>query len=290
MAEPFRILTLNNISTAAWSACPATATRSPPTSTARTRSCCARRTCTPTRCRNRCSRSHVPAPARTTSRSRRSPRRGVPGVQHAGRQRQRGEGTRARRPADRGAQPRRRVAVRRGLSGDDAAIDAATEKGKKHFVGFELPGRTLGVVGLGAIGVAVAEQRASLGMNVLGYDPQITVERAWSLPRERAAGAVARRPVRSARRFRRRARAADARDAQGSSMRQRLALMRRGGVLLNFARAASSTTRPCSRRSTPGSCTPTSAISRRTRSRTPARRDAAAPRARRPGRPRTTAR
>jgi D-3-phosphoglycerate dehydrogenase len=69
----------------------------------------------------------------------------------------------------------------RGLSGDDAAIDAAVEKGKKNFVGFELPGRTLGVVGLGAIGVEVANSALALGMKVLGYDPQITVQRAWQL-------------------------------------------------------------------------------------------------------------
>jgi D-3-phosphoglycerate dehydrogenase / 2-oxoglutarate reductase len=69
----------------------------------------------------------------------------------------------------------------RGLNGDDAAIDVAVEKGKKDFVGFELPGRTLGVIGLGAIGVAVANSAVNLGMKVLGYDPQITVQRAWQL-------------------------------------------------------------------------------------------------------------
>lgn len=69
----------------------------------------------------------------------------------------------------------------RGLTGDDAAIDAAVEKGKKNFVGFELPGRTLGVVGLGAIGVEVANSALALGMKVLGYDPQLTVQRAWQL-------------------------------------------------------------------------------------------------------------
>jgi len=69
----------------------------------------------------------------------------------------------------------------RSLSGDDEAIDQAVEAGKKRFVGFELPGRTLGVVGLGAIGVEVANSALALGMKVLGYDPQITVQRAWQL-------------------------------------------------------------------------------------------------------------
>ncbi len=69
----------------------------------------------------------------------------------------------------------------RSLAGDDAAIDEATEKGKKDFAGFELPGRTLGVIGLGAIGVEVANAAERLGMRVIGYDPQITVQRAWQL-------------------------------------------------------------------------------------------------------------
>jgi D-3-phosphoglycerate dehydrogenase len=68
-----------------------------------------------------------------------------------------------------------------GLEGDDAAIHRAVEAGKKQFVGFELPGRTLGVIGLGAIGVKVANAARSLGMRVVGYDPTITVARAWQL-------------------------------------------------------------------------------------------------------------
>jgi D-3-phosphoglycerate dehydrogenase len=60
-------------------------------------------------------------------------------------------------------------------------LSKAVEAGKKQFVGFELPGKTLGVVGLGAIGVEVANVALALGMNVIGYDPKITVRRAWQL-------------------------------------------------------------------------------------------------------------
>ncbi len=69
----------------------------------------------------------------------------------------------------------------RGLEGEGEKLEAAVEQGKKRFVGHELPGRTLGVVGLGAIGVEVANAAHLLGMRVLGYDPQITVQRAWQL-------------------------------------------------------------------------------------------------------------
>jgi len=67
------------------------------------------------------------------------------------------------------------------LKEEGAALDKAVEAGKKQFVGFELPGRTLGVIGLGAIGVQVANAAQALGMRVVGFDPQITVERAWQL-------------------------------------------------------------------------------------------------------------
>ncbi len=69
----------------------------------------------------------------------------------------------------------------RALEGDNAEISKAVEQGKKDYAGFELPGRTLGVVGLGAIGRYVANAALDLGMNVIGYDPGITVEGAWQL-------------------------------------------------------------------------------------------------------------
>ena len=61
-------------------------------------------------------------------------------------------------------------------------LDKRVEDGKKQFAGFELPGHTLGVIGLGKVGSLVADSAIRLGMNVLGYDPHITVEAAWSLP------------------------------------------------------------------------------------------------------------
>ena len=69
----------------------------------------------------------------------------------------------------------------RSLEGTDAEIHKAVEAGKKNFGGFELPGRTLGVVGLGAIGRNVANVALQLGMRVVGFDPGITVEGAWQL-------------------------------------------------------------------------------------------------------------
>jgi D-3-phosphoglycerate dehydrogenase len=67
------------------------------------------------------------------------------------------------------------------LESEGAELNKAVEAGKKQFVGYELPSRTLGVLGLGAIGVQVANTALSLGMRVIGFDPQITVQRAWEL-------------------------------------------------------------------------------------------------------------
>jgi D-3-phosphoglycerate dehydrogenase / 2-oxoglutarate reductase len=67
---------------------------------------------------------------------------------------------------------------------DPAAVDLdkVVEDGKKSFAGYELAGQTLGIIGLGKIGCLVADAAIKLGMNVLGYDPEITVDAAWSLP------------------------------------------------------------------------------------------------------------
>ena len=61
-------------------------------------------------------------------------------------------------------------------------LDKTVEDGKKNFAGYELAGQTLGIVGLGKIGCLVADAAIKLGMDVLGYDPEITVDAAWSLP------------------------------------------------------------------------------------------------------------
>jgi D-3-phosphoglycerate dehydrogenase len=126
-------------------------------------------------------------------------------------------------------------AYTRALSGDDKALDLQVEAHKKNFVGFELPGRTLGVIGLGAVGVQVANSAASLGMKVLGYDPQITVARAWELSSTvqqalslddlfaRADIISVHVPLLDA--------------TRGLVDAPRLKLMRPGGAVLNFARA-----------------------------------------------------
>ncbi len=68
-----------------------------------------------------------------------------------------------------------------GLSGDDTTMHKVVEDGKKHYAGTELRGRTLGVVGLGAIGRLAADAAIGLGMQVIGFDPEITVDAAWGL-------------------------------------------------------------------------------------------------------------
>jgi len=70
----------------------------------------------------------------------------------------------------------------RGLDPRAADLERAVEDGKKQFAGVELPGHTLGVIGLGKVGSMVADAAIRLGMHVLGYDPEITVDAAWGLP------------------------------------------------------------------------------------------------------------
>jgi D-3-phosphoglycerate dehydrogenase len=127
-------------------------------------------------------------------------------------------------------------AFARSLTGDDAALEAAVEAGKKNFIGFELPGRTLGVVGLGAVGVEAANSALGLGMKVLGYDPQLTVQRAWQL-------SASVEQALSLEDLFARSHAVTVHVPLNEHTRHlvndaRLALMPRGGVILNFARAA----------------------------------------------------
>jgi D-3-phosphoglycerate dehydrogenase len=122
----------------------------------------------------------------------------------------------------------------RNLEGSDDEIAKAVEAGKKNFAGYELPGRTLGVVGLGAIGRLVANSAVALGMKVVGFDPGLTVEGAWQL-----SSAV------------KKARSLDDVFATSEFLtvhvplndatrklvnRERLASMRKGAVIVNFAR------------------------------------------------------
>ncbi len=121
-----------------------------------------------------------------------------------------------------------------GLSGTDEAMHKATEAGKKQFAGFELPGRTLGLIGLGAIGSHIAEAAIRLGMNVVGFDPGITVDAAWRLPSQ----------VKRAENVEDVLRVADfvslhvpLLDGTRNLINvQRIGVMRPGAVLLNFAR------------------------------------------------------
>lgn len=122
----------------------------------------------------------------------------------------------------------------RSLEGDYATVSLAVEEGKRQFVGFELPGRTLGVIGLGAVGAEVANAALGLGMRVLGFDPGLSVARAWQLSSSvQQAGSI------------------DAlfmdsdivtlhvpllEDTHGMVNERLLSLAREGAVLLNFAR------------------------------------------------------
>jgi D-3-phosphoglycerate dehydrogenase / 2-oxoglutarate reductase len=120
------------------------------------------------------------------------------------------------------------------LEGQDAEISKQVESGKKDFVGFELPGRTMGVIGLGAIGVKVANACRALGMKVIGYDPTITVQSAWKLASE-VEQALSVDDLLSKSDFV--TFHVPLTDATRNMINvDRLKLMKRGSVLLNFAR------------------------------------------------------
>jgi len=121
-----------------------------------------------------------------------------------------------------------------GLSGTDEDMHKATEAGKKNFAGSELPGRTLGVIGLGAIGSYVAEAAIKLGMNVVGFDPAITVDAAWRLPSQVKRAENVEDVLRMADFVSLHVPLIDA--TRNLINAQRIGAMRPGAVLLNFAR------------------------------------------------------
>ena len=121
-----------------------------------------------------------------------------------------------------------------GLTGTDEEQHKATEAGKKQFAGSELPGRTLGVIGLGAIGSYVAEAAIKLGMKVVGFDPAITVDAAWRLPSQVKRAENVEDVLRMADFVSLHVPLIDA--TRNLINAQRIGTMRPGAVLLNFAR------------------------------------------------------
>ena len=121
-----------------------------------------------------------------------------------------------------------------GLQGDAESLHKQVEAGKKHFVGHELPGRTLGVIGLGAIGSLVADAAIRLGMNVIGFDPEITVDAAWRLPSQVKKAASVDELVKHADFISLHTPLVPA--TQDLINTERVKMMKKGCVLLNFAR------------------------------------------------------
>ena len=120
------------------------------------------------------------------------------------------------------------------LTGEDADISKAVEAGKKNFGGVELPHRTLGIIGLGAIGSMVADAGIRLGMHVIGFDPEITVEAAWRLPSSVKKAASVEEVVKSSDFISLHVPLLD--KTRNMIDSARIALMKPGTVLLNFAR------------------------------------------------------
>jgi D-3-phosphoglycerate dehydrogenase len=115
-----------------------------------------------------------------------------------------------------------------------ADLDARVEEGKKTFAGFELAGQTLGVIGLGRVGCLVADAAIKLGMNVLGFDPEITVDAAWSLPSQVRRSASVNEVLRSAQFVTLHVPLVEA--TRHLVNDANIGLMRQGAVLLNFSR------------------------------------------------------
>lgn len=121
-----------------------------------------------------------------------------------------------------------------GLKGEERVLNEVVEDGKKQFSGIELPRHTIGVIGLGKIGSLVADAAIKLGMNVLGYDPEITVDAAWSLPSK----------VRKAHSLEEALKASEfvtlhvplLAVTRNMINAERIKLMKHGAILLNFAR------------------------------------------------------
>jgi D-3-phosphoglycerate dehydrogenase len=115
-----------------------------------------------------------------------------------------------------------------------ADMDKAVEDGKKSFAGYELAGRTLGIVGLGKIGCLVADAAIRLGLHVLGHDPDITVDAAWSLPAQVKRAASVAEVLRGSDFVTLHVPLVAA--TRNLVNADNLALMRAGAVLLNFSR------------------------------------------------------
>ncbi len=121
-----------------------------------------------------------------------------------------------------------------GLRGTRDNLNALVEENKKHYAGIELPDRTLGIIGLGRIGSLVADTAIKLGMHVLGYDPEITVDAAWSLPSQVKKAHSIEEVLKSSEFVSLHVPLVPA--TRHLINEERLAVIRHGAVLLNFAR------------------------------------------------------
>jgi D-3-phosphoglycerate dehydrogenase len=120
------------------------------------------------------------------------------------------------------------------LDAADPEMEKKVENGKKTYAGYELSGHTLGVVGLGKIGCLVADAAIKLGMHVIGYDPEITVDAAWSLPSQVRKGNSLADVLKNSNFVTLHVPLVDATRKMINA--ESVALMKHGAVLLNFSR------------------------------------------------------